>query len=106
MARRKKTRSKRSRKLNVNLVDTASALLLGGSIIDSANFVGSGFNASPEFRAGMWSEGLSQVSRNLQNRNVQKRLVGIGLGAVALKGVSKALRVRKIGGIGPLNINI
>ena len=106
MARRKKTRSKRSKKINVNLVDTATALLMGSAIIDSAEFLGTGKNASPELRKGAFGFALKDITSNLKNRTTQQFLIKTGASALIAKGVAKALRVRKIAGIGPLNLNV
>jgi len=106
MARRKKTRSKRSKKINFNLVDTATAVLIGGSLIDSAEFVGTGRNASPELKTGKYGAALNDIVFNLKIRKVQSRVAALGLGSVIIKGVAKSLRVRKIAGLGPININV
>jgi len=106
MARRKKTNSKRSKKINVNLVDTATAVLIGGSIIDSADFVGTGFNATPEFKAGFYGLALKDVIKNLQIRRVQTRVASLAIGSILAKGLAKSLKVRKIAGLGPININV
>ena len=106
MARRKKTNSKRSRKINVNLVDTATAVLIGGSIINSAEFVGTGKDATPELKAGLYSRAFNDIVFNLKLRKVQTKIGALALGSVIAKGLAKSLRVRKIAGIGPININV
>jgi len=106
MARRKKSRRMRSRKLNFNLVDSAAAVLIGGSLINSAEFVGTGRNASPELKTGQYSAALNDIVFNLKLRKVQARLAALALGSIAIKGVAKSLRVKKIAGLGPVNINV
>lgn len=106
MARRKKASRKRSKKLNINVVDTATALIMGNAIIDSADFLGSGRNASPELRKGAFGFALKDISVNLRNTNTQRFLIKTGAGAIIVKGIAKALKVRKIAGLGPLNLNV
>jgi len=84
---------------DLNIVDTASALLITGGILNSDQFVGTGFNTTPEFSQGMWTRGLSELGSNLRNRKVQKYVAQVAIGALAIKGAAKALKVRKIGGI-------
>jgi len=106
MARRKKTNGKRSKKINFNLVETATAVLIGGSLIDSADFVGTGRNASPELKTGQYGAALKDLVFNLKLRKVQTRVAALALGALSIKGVAKSLKVRKIAGLGPININV
>ena len=106
MARKKKTTRKRSKKLNINVVDTATALLMGNAIIDSADFLGTGKNASPELRKGAFGFALKDITSNLKNRTTQQFLIKTGVSAIIAKGVAKALKVRKIAGLGPINLNV
>jgi len=87
------------RNFDLNIVDTASALLITGGILNSADFVGTGKNTTPEFTKGMWGAGLNELGQNLRNKAVQKYVAKVAIGALAVKGAAKALKVRKIGGI-------
>jgi len=106
MARRKKSRRMRSKKLNLNLVDTGAFLLMGTAIVDSSNFLGTGYTAVPEIQAGRFGWALKDIAGNLKNKNVQSYLLKVGLGSVIVKGLGKALRVNKIAGLGPINLKI
>ena len=85
--------------IDINVVDTASAVLLTGGIVNASDFAGVGSNASPELVKGQFAKGLSEVGSNLRNPNVQRYLAKVAVGALAIKGAAKALKVRKIGGI-------
>jgi len=106
MARRKKTNSKRSKKININLVDTAAAVLIGGAIIDSNTFAGGEFNASPELKSGQYGAALEQIGANLKNKKTQTAVARTVIGSLLFKGVAKALKVRKVAGLGPIAINV
>ena len=93
------TRRKMRKNFDLNIVDTASALLITGGIVNAFDFVGSGKNTTPEFKKGMWGAGLSELGMNMRNPKVQKYVAKVALGALAVKGAAKALKVRKIGGI-------
>lgn len=106
MARRKKSRSRRSRKLNLNLIDTGAFLLMGTALVDGSNFLKTGYTAVPEIQAGRFGFALKDIAGNLKNRNIQSYLLKVGLGSVLLKGTAKALRVNKIAGLGPINLKV
>ena len=106
MARRKKTRSRRSKKLNINIVDAGAFLMMGTAITHASEFLGTGRNAIPEIAKGSYGWALRDMATNLRNKNVQRYLISVGLGSVLVKGIAKSLRVSKIAGLGPINLKV
>ena len=88
VARRRKRTRRRPKVVNVGLVELGTGLALASAVnapsiiknVQKANFAGAFDN--------------------------QQKMVGIGISAVLAKAVSKSLRVRRIGKIGPLALNI
>jgi len=83
---------------DLNLVDTASAVLISSALLTSMPGLGPG-NPIDEIKIGAYQTALTDLSANIRNKKVQSYVAKVALGAVVAKGVAKALKVRKIGGI-------
>lgn len=98
MVRRRKRTRRRPKVVNVGLVELGTGLALASAVnapsiiknVQKANFAGA----------------FDTLSNAFTNKSNQQKMVGIGISAVLAKAVSKSLRVRRIGKIGPLALNI
>ena len=57
-------------------------------------------------QAADFSGAFQTLTDAFTNRSNQQKMVGIGISAVLAKAAAKSLRVRRIGKIGPLALNI
>jgi len=100
-ARRAYTGNSRRRKMrknfDLNIVDTASAVLIGSALLTPAG--GGSGNPIAEARIGSWENSLKDLAGNIRNKKVQNYVAKVAIGTVLAKGAAKALKVRKIGGI-------
>jgi len=95
-----KTRGKRMarrKNFDLNIVDTASAVLIGSALLTTAG--GGSGNPIAEARIGAWESSLKDLAGNIRNKSVQNYVAKVAIGTVLAKGAAKALKVRKIGGI-------
>ena len=98
VARRRKRTWRRSKVIGVNLVELGAGLALASAAgapkavaeIQKANFKGA----------------FDTISNAFTNKATQQKMVGIGISAVLAKAAAKSLRVRRIGKIGPVALNI
>ena len=91
--------------MNLDVVGAAMGLAIPMTLIDGAEFSGSGFNATPELRTGKYAEALQQITSNIGNKTVRNKAISIGIGGLILKKIFSGLGVRKIGSLGPINLN-
>ena len=104
MARRKSTRRKKSRNINLRLLETGSALM----ILDQAGVIENlaamtGFHAT---KTTTLKDGVQNVLDAVRNRDTQ-----IGIAKTAgtfglLKYAARTLGVHQIGSIGPLKLRV
>ena len=90
-------RRKMRKNFDLNIVDTASAVLIGSALLTTA--AGGLGNPIAEAKIGAWEFALKDLAGNIRNRKVQNYVAKVAIGTVLAKGVAKALKVRKIGGI-------
>jgi len=83
---------------DLNIVDTASAVLIGSALLTSMPGLGPG-NPIAEIKIGAYQTALTDLASNIRNKQVQNYVAKVALSAVIAKGVAKALKVRKIAGI-------
>jgi hypothetical protein len=87
----------RRKNFDLNIVDTASAVLIGSALLTTA--AGGSGNPIDEVKIGAYQNALTDLAGNIRTKSVQNYVAKVALGAVLAKGVAKALKVRKIGGI-------
>jgi hypothetical protein len=93
-----KTRGRKMRKnFDLNIVDTASAVLIGSALLTTA--AGGSGNPIAEAKIGAWEFALKDLATNIRTKAVQNYVAKVAIGTVLAKGAAKALKVRKIGGI-------
>jgi len=90
-------RRKMRKNFDLNIVDTASAVLIGSALLTTAG--GGSGNPIAEARVGSWENSLKDLAGNIRNKKVQNYVAKVAIGTVLAKGAAKALKVRKIGGI-------
>jgi len=82
---------------DLNLVDTASTVLIGSALLTTA--AGGDGNPIDEVKIGAYQNALKDLAKNLRNKKVQSYVAKVAIGAILTKGIAKRLKVRKIGGI-------
>jgi len=87
----------RRKNFDLNIVDTASVVLIGSALLTTA--AGGSGNPIDEVKIGAYQNALTDLAGNIRTKSVQNYVAKVALGAVFAKGVAKALKVRKIGGI-------
>ena len=87
----------RRKNFDLNIVDTASAVLIGSALLTTA--AGGSGNPIAEAKIGAWEFALKDLAGNIRTKSVQNYVAKVAIGTVLAKGVAKALKVRKIGGI-------
>jgi len=91
------TRRKMRKNFDLNIVDTASAVLIGSALLTTA--AGGSGNPIAEAKIGAYQNALTDLAGNIRNKKVQTYVAKVAVGTVLAKGAAKALRIRKIGGI-------
>jgi len=84
--------------VNVGLVELGTGLALASA----ANATG----VLKNIQAADFSGAFNTLTNAFTNKSNQQKMVGIGISAVLAKAAAKSLRVRRIGKIGPLALNI
>jgi len=98
VARRRRRTRTRSKTIGVNLVELGAGLALASA----ANAPG----VLKNIQKADFSGAFDTLSAAFTNKSNQQKMVGIGISAVLAKAAAKSLRVRRIGKIGPLALNI
>jgi len=98
VVRRKRRTSRRSKVIGVNLVELGAGLALASAANAPA--------VLKNIQAADFSGAFNTLSTAFTNKSTQQKMVGIGISAVLAKAAAKSLRVRRIGKIGPLALNI
>ena len=98
VARRRKRSRRRSKVIGVNLVELGAGLALASAAGAPA--------AVAQIQAANFKGAFETISGAFTNKLTQQKMVGIGISAVLAKAAAKSLRVRRIGKIGPVALNI
>ena len=89
---------------NINLVDTGVGLALAQTLTQAGT--GGAHDVLEEIKIGAWSFALRDLAKNVTNKDIQTKAVGIALGGIGLKFLAKSFGVRKIGGLPGVSLNV
>jgi len=84
--------------IGVNLVELGAGLALASAMGAPA--------AVAQIQGANFKGAFETISNSFTNKATQQKMVGIGISAVLAKAAAKSLRVRRIGKIGPVALNI
>jgi hypothetical protein len=98
VARRRKRTRRAPRVIGVNLVELGAGLALASAANAPA--------VIKNVQAADFGGAFNTLSAAFTDRANQQKMVAVGISAVLAKAAAKSLRVRRIGKLGPLALNI
>ena len=98
VARRRKRSRRVNRTIGVNLVELGAGLALASAANAPA--------VIKNVQAADFAGAFNTLSTAFTTKATQQKMVAVGISAVLAKAAAKSLRVRRIGKLGPLALNI
>jgi hypothetical protein len=96
--RRNKRVVRKSKNVNVNLVELGGGLVLSDQIL--------GQKGMADLFAGDFRGAITNAANRFRSKGVQEDLIKTGLGIVVIKAAAKSLGERRLGKVGPLVLKV
>ena len=91
-------RVRKSKNVNVNLVELGGGLVLSDQIL--------GAKGMSDLFAGNFRGALTNTAARMRSKTIQEDLIKTGLGIMVIKAAAKSLGQRRLGKLGPLVLKV
>ena len=91
-------RVRKSKNVNVNLVELGGGLVLSDQIL--------GAKGMADLFGGNFKGALTNTAQRMRSKSVQEDLIKTGLGIMVIKAAAKSLGQRRLGKLGPLVLKV